>query len=138
MQVSTATSRTPPWLASEQEYPYQHLSRASRNPDTRRGLWRCRLVGRRHGPVPGEPVRPKESSLPNLGGQRTSEILLSPGCRRSARDRLLRGHKSELVPPSCWVCQVLSPPSPLEVQQPGSGLCAPSQWWPESWAANTF
>src|SRR5215469_15838254 len=35
-------------------------------------------------------------------------------------------------------CQVLSCSSPSGVPPPGSGLCAPSQRLPESWAANTF
>src|ERR1700677_1731075 len=108
-----------------------------------RGLWREPLlppclvriapVGRRRARVPGGLARPRENLSPIRGGRCTSEILLPRGCRLPRRDKLARARKPG--PRARRLAQVLSRLPVSEVPQHGSGLCAPVQWPPGSWAA---
>src|SRR5215469_2276957 len=88
MQVSTATSRTPPSLASERECPHQRLSIASENPDRQLSLCSCRHSSHRLarvGVVPEAANCSCRETRPSSGIQRQLVGPLRPS-NRPARE----------------------------------------------------
>src|SRR5438445_12049029 len=75
----TATSRTPPWLASGWGCRGRRLSRGTRSLDTRSLLWHCRLPSRRHERVEDAPVLRSQSS------RRCRDDRAASGTRRLRR-----------------------------------------------------
>src|SRR5215469_8065448 len=105
------TSRTPPSLVSESEYPSRHLSTALGNPDRQFLLWRCRLAWRGRGRGRDVPARlwansPQSLDGPGFSGIRQRQHAAEPRwhCRTGlpAVPHLLRSLKRSPFLPPAW------------------------------------